>query len=552
MNPRTIGRAAASGVGVAMFLSAASAHAFVKVCHQGITTDALDTVIWPSGAQSPALTRDQSLLEGDLTIDVAPRVTGFWQLSMLVGNQFSDGGSYDAKDIVALAEYTALPDAQSAHCLRSPSDDGTTGDTTALASCKAFILGQIDTALGPDEVPDLQTTETIRLHLVFSGDADIPFDRYAFHMGRATHAVQDAFTHMFRSPDLRQVRSVLNWVDWIGNSYDPARDGFQHILALDSCGSSDVGGLARRATATQATTELLSAVGSDDGGRAGRMARASAAIDSWFGIGEICNADNHWCDAPEQSLTSVAGCAVAPGPTDNNKKDVTLMAAMMAMIAAVRRPRHARARSRKISLLRFKVRLGVPVVAFILLGGVAARAEDASRGEVKGGVIGKAGPEEQKVLESHPFGIVVNGGLSIDNAGYDVGVGVRYDLGKVVTVGLSAQYSPWLSIETSRATRGTTDVFAVGIYRFDVRDYLELRFTLSAGVSVLMYDTYAAKQGSVGPYFAVSPLGVAIRTNRWLRLIIDPAELAVAIPQTTGIPLAYREHRFSVAVQANF
>jgi len=193
-------------------------------------------------------------------------------------------------------------------------------------------LIDVDTALGPDEVPDLQTTETIRLHLVFSGDADIPFDRYAFHMGRATHAVQDAFTHMFRSPDLRQVRSVLNWVDWIGNSYDPARDGFQHILALDSCGASDVGGLARRATATQATTELLSAVGSDDGGRAGRMARASAAIDSWFGIGEICNADNHWCDAPEQNLTSAAGCAVAPGPADNNKKDVALMtiAAMMA------------------------------------------------------------------------------------------------------------------------------------------------------------------------------------------------------------------------------
>jgi hypothetical protein len=37
-----------------------------------------------------------------------------------------------------------------------------------------------------------------------------------------------------------------------------------------------------------------------------------------------------------------------------------------------------------------------------------------------------------------------------------------------------------------------------------------------------------------------------------LRFIVDPAELAVPIPQTTGIPLIYRQHRFSVAVQANF
>jgi len=92
----------------------------------------------------------------------------------------------------------------------------------------------------------------------------------------------------------------------------------------------------------------------------------------------------------------------------------------------------------------------------------------------------------------------------------------------------------------------------VGIYRWDVRDYLELRLTLAAGVSVLAFDTWAAQSGSVGPYFAVSPLGVGIRMTGRLRLLIDPGEFAVEIPQTTGIPLIYREHRFTVAVQANF
>ena len=100
--------------------------------------------------------------------------------------------------------------------------------------------------------------------------------------------------------------------------------------------------------------------------------------------------------------------------------------------------------------------------------------------------------------------------------------------------------------------RGDANAAAVGVYRLDVRDYIELRATLAAGVSVLMFDTWAAKKGTMGPFFAISPLGVAIRMNSRLRLVIDPAELVFAVPQTAGIPLVYRQHRFAVAVQANF
>ena len=108
--------------------------------------------------------------------------------------------------------------------------------------------------------------------------------------------------------------------------------------------------------------------------------------------------------------------------------------------------------------------------------------------------------------------------MSIDHAAYNVGGGVRYDLGKVITVGIGADYNPWLSIETGRSTNGSAQFFGVGVFRLDVRDYLELRTTVSAGVSVLMFDTWAARRGAVGPYFAVSPLGVAIRMTGRLRL----------------------------------
>ena len=116
--------------------------------------------------------------------------------------------------------------------------------------------------------------------------------------------------------------------------------------------------------------------------------------------------------------------------------------------------------------------------------GADRQAED-GRAEVKGGLVAKAAPEEQRALVARRFGVLAGAGIAIDNAGYQLIVGLRYDLTRTITVGVSAEYSPWISIDTRRTTRGTTNAYAVGIYRWDVRDYLELRLTLAAGVSVL-------------------------------------------------------------------
>ncbi len=541
------------GVGILLAL-ARPAIAFVTSCHQGITTDALVAGLWPLGAAAPPLSHDFVLLENELSIDVAPRVDSEWSVGALLGNEYEDVGPYDVGDVNALAEYAARPEAQPSHCLRGSADDDSAGDVSALAACKADILDQLSTALGDGDTPDLTVTEPVRLHLVFRGDADIPLTRFSFHLGRATHALQDSFSHTFRSPDKHQVRSVLNWVDWLKGSggYVVARDGFHHLYALDQCDGSTAGGLDRRAAAVEATSELIAAVADDEGGRAGRLARAAAVVDSWFGIDETCTADNHWCDAPEQNL-SIAGCALAPG---QSRGGVLTTLVVAALIAGTRRRR--RLRPPPACAAAFLVG------ALVLTAGATARAADApapgggdgqaegSHAEVKGGLVAKARPEEQRALVARRFGVLAGAGISIDNAGYQLIVGLRYDLTRRITVGASVEYSPWISIETRRTTRGTTNAYAVGIYRWDVRDYLELRLTLAAGVSVLAFDTWAAQSGSVGPYFAISPLGVGIRMSGHLRLLIDPGEFAVEIPQTTGIPFIYREHRFTVAVQANF
>lgn len=552
---------------VGLLVLPAPARAFVTPCHQGITTDALARSGWPLSATSPPLEGDDALLLQELPISVAPSARNLWSLSALVGNLWIDLGPNAPEDVAALAQLAAVPDLQPTHCLRSAGDDGDSGIASSVASCRAYILQQVGLALGDGDVPDLNATESVRLHLEFRGPADVPLPRYAFHMGCATHALEDGFSHAFRSADEHQVKTLLNWVDWVDGNYDEARDGFQHLYALDQCGPTQADSdtaYDRVRAAKQAVSELLAAVALDDGGRAGRMARASAVLDDWFGIQSGCTKSNGWCDAPQRFLASAAGCAVAPGDPRGGPAGRTLVStAMLAILTtwALRRPRSRPRPGRG----RRRAAVALAGLALVTLPSRAVagetkehsdgddRGDDGEgRGEVKGGLIAKATPEEQRLLELRRLGVIVKGAIGIDNAAWDVGAGVRYDLSKSVTVGADDELNPWFSIDSGHQVLGATNVYAVGIYRLDVRDYLEARFTLAVGISVLNFDTWAARSGSVGPYIGVSPLGIAIRAGSHVRFILDPGEIAIPIPQTTGIPLVYRQHRFSFGVQTNF
>src|ERR1041384_108603 len=90
--------AMACAFGMVVRLAVWPAAAFIKPCQRGTPTAALAAAPWPAGAQPPVLTDEQSRLRNELTIDLAPRVQDFWSMSMLMGNQFNDGGSFDEKD----------------------------------------------------------------------------------------------------------------------------------------------------------------------------------------------------------------------------------------------------------------------------------------------------------------------------------------------------------------------------------------------------------------------------------------------------------------------
>ncbi len=77
---------------------------------------------------------------------------------------------------------------------------------------------------------------------------------------------------------------------------------------------------------------------------------------------------------------------------------------------------------------------------------------------------------------------------------------------------------------------------------------LDLRLTAHAGASVLLFDTAAASAGSVGPFAGASLLGVSVPVGRGVRLTIDPMEIALAVPQLSGVPLLYKQYRFMVGI----
>ena len=108
----------------------------------------------------------------------------------------------DPFDLPGLSALHGDPDHQPEHCIRRLEDDGPEGDASALEACGDFVLDQMAEALGDeidDGVIDMDTFIDVETHLVFRGKVEVSLPAYPFHVGRAIHAMQDSFTHTFRS-----------------------------------------------------------------------------------------------------------------------------------------------------------------------------------------------------------------------------------------------------------------------------------------------------------------------------------------------------------------
>src|SRR5947207_2193844 len=140
-----------------------------------------------------------------------------------------------ADDLSTLAEVHGDPDHQYEHCLRSADQREPGGSEAAVAKCRAFIRSSVEAALDgldADGTPDVSNRTTLTVHLALRGTIDVALPTYYVRMGQAVHAIEDGFSHTFRSADQTKITVVLNWVARANGDWVESRDGPAHEAKL--------------------------------------------------------------------------------------------------------------------------------------------------------------------------------------------------------------------------------------------------------------------------------------------------------------------------------
>lgn len=140
-------------------------------------------------------------------------------------------------------------------------------------------------------------------------------------------------------------------------------------------------------------------------------------------------------------------------------------------------------------------------------------------------------------------------GAALDNSALAFSGAGRYRLSDDWLVGVDGEFNPWFSLDTHRFVLGAANVYGTLIRRYVISDAVALRSTLHLGVSVLLVDLIGAPAGSTGLYAGLNLLGIELAITRSIRLVIDPADVAIPVPHLTGAPLSYRQYRFTIGLQ---
>jgi hypothetical protein len=148
------------------------------------------------------------------------------------------------------------------------------------------------------------------------------------------------------------------------------------------------------------------------------------------------------------------------------------------------------------------------------------------------------------------FGAYLGASGSVDKAALAGTLGLRLRVSKQWTFGLDGEWNPWLAYTGSTVRSGVVNIFGSAMLRFPLAyENFNLRTTVSLGASYLLSNLYGAPSGSLGIYAGVSPLGVEWKLSRIFYLIINPLNIALPIPQLSGVPFFYPQYRFSLGLE---
>jgi hypothetical protein len=531
-------------------------------CHESVTFSAIRGVRHELATAGPiaAQNKDERALLGDLPFVVPKDMKDLAAVAAVLGNRNVDLKHHEPDDLDYLAQVHGDPNNQDEHCLRAPSHDDPDGDQAALAACRAYISGRVQAALaglGPDGMPDPSSRSKADVYLQLRGATKAMLPTYWWEIGRALHAVQDGFSHVYRSQeDPHRVVAVMNYVEFVEDELDEHVDGPPHSSGMDECSDLDEFRSQRLQLAVDASADLLRASLDPNLDLTGKQTAVDDMLSRYFSYTDGCSADNNWCDAPERNYPEERGCVCSiPGGARGGVRAPWTGAAALALIGAAigLRRRHSRRRTPRALLLA----AGASV---LLAPGLASAQPDNPPGEPSVAPYepyrGADAPSQREQTvrverdDEFPIGIHAAAGASIANPAGAVSGGLRFRLSSHWLIGADAEYNPFYSEATEELRGGVTNVYATGILRFPMSfENVNLRSTLNLGISRMNMDLYGVPEGSVGPFVGFNLLGVDIEMSDQFYFVINPAYVAIPIPQTTGVPYSYPQYRISLGFQ---
>jgi len=518
-------------------------------CHEAITGNALRAVRQELATAGPlAADRNEQALIDDIEFPVPADLNDLAAVTLLIGVRDNDLKGRQSNDLTELAFVHGDPNLQREHCLRSTDEDEPDGSARAIADCRTFILERIGEALAgldPSGAPDPANRTVLPVYLALRHRVDASLPTYYVRIGQAIHAIEDSFTHTYRTADGMQITAVLNWVDDANGTLVPKTDGPPHASELDRCDDPDDLRRQRHALATEAATAILRATLEPQGGGAKKMVDATAVVDTYLGYAAGCTFDNDWCDAPERKYgNSRIGCAVGGGGAAT---PLAACAAVVVGLLLVSRRRRARRRGRTGAVLGAAILLAA-------LGGSRALGQSPPGAEHPDS---PAATENQTATpaptDAPPirWGASLSGAASVNHGGLAAAAGARARLGKHWVLGLDAEWNPWYALNGASTIRaGAFNGYGTAILRIPLAyQRFDLRTTFNLGTSVLLIDLYGAPKWTTGLFVGFRPLGIEWAITRRLFLIFDPLGYALPVPQLGGVPFAFPQYRATVGLE---
>ena len=556
-------------------------------CHERITAEALRRVraMLPT---APAIvpTRDEKAIIDTVQFSPPADFTGdLAGMALLLGVRDNDIKGQNPLDSLRLVEIHGDPKTQEEHCIRRLEDDNSTGNISALVACRDFILARAMEALdglGANGVVDPTLRMDLPVYLSFAKHHDASLPLFYVKMGQALHALEDGFTHVYRTSDGIHPNVVLNYIEYVTpGTPDEGRDGPYHRAELDHCDNTDAVVQRNFALSKDAATEFLAVALDPAKTTAEKSLAFDAVLVKYLTYEEDgCTLDNKWCDPPEAHVVDSLSCDAGGGGAAPWSLALLVGAAMFVIL---RRRRFVPSAALGLVLagsLWTAARADTPAPAPAKPAGdgtppsadlpkpaadvtpavdVAPKttkdAVDAAEGKEPGRDVSTPTVTEVKDVREDKrlgsaWGFSANIGGSLIHGAAAINVGGLYRITERWVVGLNAEWNPWITSVPLAAKAGAVNVYGTLIRRFPMKfDRVNLRTSLHLGASRLMFDVPGAPKGSIGPYASFTPLGIDYDLGGSVRLVIDPVEIAVPVPYIGLIPLYYEQFRLMIGIQ---